>query len=316
MIASMSDKKTAPSSSLEEIRQQIDALDDAIHDALMARAALVGQIAAEKKKKKMPIVQPAREARVIRRILGRHQGALPKVAVVRIWREMFGAISMLQNNIKVAAASESEASPLWELSRDYFGGTVPVARVSTALPAISLVREGKADFAVVPWPEDGETQPWWSYLGADQQGPRMNILVRLPHGDDPSAHTMNDHRALIVGKSGYDESGDDHSFLLIKCSGDVSRGRLVDHAKKIGLEALSLVSSRPTGPYTPAMHLMEVKGFLAADNECFKAFADLIEDNEAQVSCVGGYPVPPSYPKSVHPAQTAIPSAPREEAAE
>ncbi len=42
----------------------------------------------------------------------------------------------------------------------------------------------------------------------------------------------------------------------------------------------------------------------------------MMEENEARVVCVGGFPVPPTYSKTIRPSLNAIPSAPRDEAAE
>ena len=61
---------------LDDIRKKIDELDNRIHDTLMERAELVLKIGEEKRKNKIQIVQPAREARMLRRLLARHRGAL------------------------------------------------------------------------------------------------------------------------------------------------------------------------------------------------------------------------------------------------
>ncbi len=98
-------EKPYNSPQLDKIRCQIDALDERIHDALMERAELVLKVGEEKRKNNIQIVQPAREARMIRRLLGRHHGALPEMAVVRIWRELVGAVSLLQTGLKVAVVA-------------------------------------------------------------------------------------------------------------------------------------------------------------------------------------------------------------------
>src|SRR5690606_38307673 len=94
--------KKRMSKKLEELRKKIDALDQVIHDALMARADLIDSVAAEKRKHNLPYVQPAREAQMIRRLLARHRGPLPAAAVVRIWRELVGAVSLLQTGLKIS----------------------------------------------------------------------------------------------------------------------------------------------------------------------------------------------------------------------
>lgn len=80
--------KPYKSKELDEIRKKIDELDTRIHDTLKERAELVLKIGEEKRKNNIEIVQPAREAQMIRRLLSKHKGALPEMAVVRIWREL------------------------------------------------------------------------------------------------------------------------------------------------------------------------------------------------------------------------------------
>ncbi|MEN9499161.1 MAG: hypothetical protein RIS83_980, partial [Pseudomonadota bacterium] len=75
----MNDKAPAPpiaDPALQALRAEIDALDDAMHDLLMRRAAVVARMAASRAKTGggSPL-RPGREAAVLRRLLGRHQGA-------------------------------------------------------------------------------------------------------------------------------------------------------------------------------------------------------------------------------------------------
>lgn len=311
----MSDPKPYNSPALDAVRQQIDELDNRIHDTLMERTELIRKIIEEKRKKNIAVVQPAREARMIRRLLERHDGALPEMAVVRIWRELVGAVSMLQTGLKVAVVSE-QGHPIWDMARDYFGSCLPMMQVASPMSAIAALREDKVNLAVLPWPQEDEDKPWWTFLEADKADKQMQIIVRLPHGDDP-ADKSADSRALVVAKSGFDDSGDDHSFLLIECSADVSRARLVDKAKSAGFEAVSIVSNRTAGQYQPAMHMMEVKGYVGVkDEKCTKFAQAISEESDARVVCIGGFPVPPTYSKTVRPSLHNIPSAPRDEAAE
>jgi chorismate mutase/prephenate dehydratase len=281
---------------LEEIRQRIDRLDGTIHDALMERAQLVLEIGEEKRKNNIQVVQPAREARMIRRLLARHKGALPPMAVVRIWRELVGAVSLLQTGLKVAVCAPDARHDLWDMARDYFGSCLPMQKYQSAMSTISAVCDGKATFAIVPWPESEEDTPWWTAL---RQGTTddLNIIVRLPHGDDPE-EANPDRRALIVSRSGFDDSGDDRSFLLVDCGAGVSRARMMDVAKKNNLNPLFISSTRPvkTGHYR---HLIEVEGYVGAADPRLAQFSVGLNDEGAKVASVGGYPVPVKYAKTV-----------------
>lgn len=307
----MADKKTSPSDpkpyntpGLDEIRKKIDELDNRIHDTLMERAELVLKVGEEKRKNNIQIVQPAREARMIRRLLSRHKGALPEMAVVRIWRELVGAVSLLQKGLKVAVTMPDGQSDAWDLAKDYFGSCLPMTKCSTAISAISALKEDKTTFAVVPWPEMEDEQPWWTYLGGASSDP-MQIIIALPHGRDPE-QVGTENRVLVISKSGFDDSGEDNSFLLIQCDATVSRAKLVDLAKKASLTALSISSKRNSSPAMPSLHLMEVEDYIARDDKRLKEFVAAFDDPGANVFCVGGYPVPPSYARSVKsPAETS-----------
>ncbi|MBN8522214.1 MAG: chorismate mutase [Alphaproteobacteria bacterium] len=281
---------------LDDIRKRIDSLDSTIHDALMERATLVLEIGEEKRKNNIQVVQPAREARMIRRLLGRHKGVLPEMAVVRIWRELVGAVSLLQTGLKVAVCVTEGRQDIWDMARDYFGSCLPMSKVAAPLSAIGAVREGKATFAVLPWPENEEDQPWWAFLRQGSQD-EMNIIIRLPHGDDPEGGNP-DNRALVVSKSGFDDSGDDHSFLLIECHAGVSRARLVDMAKKNGLVPV-FISSQRSAKTPLSLHLMEVSGYIGKEDHRLKLFAASLEDDQTRITCIGGYPVPMTYAKTV-----------------
>ncbi len=292
-----SDPTPYQSETLDEIRRKIDELDDRIHDTLMERADLVLKVGEEKRKNNIQVVQPAREARMIRRLLSRHTGVLPRMAVVRIWRELVGAVSLLQTGLRVTVATPDAQNDYWDLARDYFGSCLPFQKSSTAIAAISSLNEDKTTFAVVPWPSNEEEQPWWTYMTVSPQKP-LQIIVALPHGQDCDIETP-DVRALVVSKAGFDSSGDDNSFLLIQCAADVSRGKLIDLAKKSGLTALGLFSKRNTSPSLPSLHLMEVEGYVTTGDDKISALLNSIEDNGANILCLGGYPVPPRYERTI-----------------
>ncbi|MAZ76476.1 MAG: chorismate mutase [Micavibrio sp.] len=301
--------KPYKSKDLDAIRQKIDELDTRIHDTLKERAELVLKIGEEKRKNNIEIVQPAREAQMIRRLLSKHKGVLPEMAVVRIWRELVGAVSLLQTGLKVAVAEIDGHPENWDLAKDYFGSCLPMQRVPTALSAIGLVREAKVNFAVLPWPEDQEDQPWWDYLASDSETP-IQIIVRLPHGDDPNELNPS-YRALVVAKAGFEESGDDNSFLMIDCEESVSRARIAAKAEEAGLKPLSISTKHASDADQDHKHLLEVGGYMVQGDKKVKALLKLLGEEENKITCIGGYPVPSTYSKTIIAREDTIPNAPK-----
>lgn len=246
---------------------------------------------------------------MIRRLLARHEGVLPEMAVVRIWRELVGAVSLLQTGLKVAVTDHDHA--YWDMARDYFGSCLPMQSFYNPLHAIAAVRDDESNFAVLPWPNDEEDQPWWTYLQEDNDQP-LKIIMRLPHGDEPKKPTP-DKRALIVSKTGFMTSDDDRSFLLVQCEPDISRGKLVSVCETLKIKLLSISSKRCTSAMQPSLHLLEVEDYFKSDDKRIAQLSEKLEDPGARIICVGGYPTPPVFSKTIHPADEPFPSAPAEE---
>lgn len=293
--------ETTMSKTLDSIREQIDTLDNKIHDLLIKRADLVIKIGAEKRKNKTQIVRPNREAVMLRRLLARHKGPLPKEAIVRIWRELVGAVSLLQTELKVVVSVPDDRSGLvyWDMAKDYFSSVLPMSKASNPLAALAMVREKDVTFAVLPWPEDNAQNPWWGHLLNETGDEAMRIMARLPLGDRTPEAPNPEHRALVVARLKYETSGMDRSFLGLELAENISRARILDRAQALGLTALSLHTCPSMKP-GKKLHLLEVDSYISTEEGLHDKFMESMEDDtEARIVCLGGYPVPPVYEDKV-----------------
>lgn len=282
------------SAKLDDIRKKIDSLDNQIHDLLMERADLIMGVTEEKKKNNIPVVQPAREAVMIRRLLGRHRGPLPEAAIVGIWRELVGAVSLLQTGLKVAVASAPTEAYCWDMAKSYFGTVLPMTRATNSLMAVSSVRENESNFAVVPWPQDGDKAPWWPFLMNQKDESRMRVVTALPYGSSAALNTIRD-RALVVSKTDFGPSGDDRSFIALEIDTSVSRARIVDMFKSVDLEALSINTVVGGGAGGRNLHLVEAAGYIAEKDGQLPRLEEKFTGNNARCVAIGGYPVPPVF---------------------
>lgn len=281
------------SKTLSDIRVKIDKIDDTVHDLLMERASLVSSIAEAKRKSNLQMVQPAREAKMIRRLLARHSGALPRQAVVRIWRELVGAVALLQTGLTVIVFSEDEGLPQWDMAKDYFGTIVPMKRINSVAGAIGAVRNDEASFAVMPWPELDQKVAWWSNL-FEQPNEKMSIICALPYGQHGKKSSGGiAHRALVVSKFEFLPSDDDLTFLGLELSATVSRTRIVERLSELGLSIVNLYSSKSTRAADANVHLVEARGYVAADSPVLDTIRQAFEGDCTYIGVVGGYPAVP-----------------------
>jgi chorismate mutase / prephenate dehydratase len=262
------------SKELDKIRKRIDELDNNVHDLLLERADLVMQISAEKKKSGIQIVQPAREARMIRRLLARHRAPLPEETIVRIWRELVGSISLLQTGLSVVVYQprhEHEAERhYWDMARDYFGSVLPMIRNDSVQSMLNHVN----------------AEPWWVNLAEYSS---LNIIQKLPYGHKEN-YKFENFPALVVAKSGFDTSDDDHSLIMVTQADDISQARILESCRKASLEPLSIFARDDS-------FLIEVKQYIAAHDAVLDKVKLFLNQDQIIVRSVGGFPTPLSYKK-------------------
>jgi chorismate mutase/prephenate dehydratase len=282
------------SQTLDTIRKKIDAIDSATHDLLMERAALASSIAAEKKQRGMKIVHPAREARMIRRLLARHHGALPKEAIARIWRELVGAVSMLQSGLTAQFYCETPNIENLKIITDYFGSVLPVQQVSSAQDAVNAVAASQCDFASVPWPTEGCTPSIAAWLpdlidlveqdraSGGTELP-LNIVQSLPFVCPKG--TESSRQYITLTRANFEPSEDDCSFIALKSQHPFDAQ---DALTQAGLKIHSTVNMS-----TELYHYLFVgfEGFVDIDSEVIKTIRkDLNPD--IKLLTMGGYPKP------------------------
>lgn len=242
-----------PLDDLSALRDQIDQMDDQIHDLLMRRIALVAQVAAIKGSS--ALIRPKREIEIIARLLQRHQGALPFVAVARIWREIIGAMTWIEGGLSGVMV---QAAGLDRTARDHFGVIVPLSDVASPTEALALCRQHPARVAIMPWPHAGD-DGWWQNL-ADPAAHGLQIIAKLPLLADDTAmpaalvawcDTMPEKpaRRLVVG--------DTAAAALLQQAGDrahclafTQNSHLIDMAADLYHPSLAVTA---IGSYTPPL---------------------------------------------------------------
>lgn len=271
--------------SLDDLRREIDRIDDAMHDLVMRRADVAQRL--RHAKGSGPVFRPVREAALLRRLLARHRGALPASVVVRIWREMMAANLRLQRPFMVAVAEQPEQPGVWDLARDHYGSHGASMTLATPAQVVSAVAEGEALIGVLGVPRDDEKEPWWPMLAASDRGPR--VVVRLPFAGSGNARGERP-QALAVALMEPEPSGQDRALLAIETKDAISRARLAELLGKTGIAAAVLAVTNVAGG--GQLSLVEVDQFLAPADARLKAIAAATPGQIARIAVIGGYAEP------------------------
>lgn len=285
---------------LDSLRKKIDKLDDQIHNLIMQRAELIQDITKAKQAQNRPIVHPAREAMMIRRLLGNHKGILPQATIINIWRELVGAVSMMQRGLTGFVSAHPDHAQCWDMAKQYCGNVIPMTKCSEPMSALAGMRDTPDSIAILPWPTDLETNPWWATLiDQDHDAPNImpiKIVAALPFGHEQEFHTLN-HRAVIVGRMEFNPSGDDHSFIGITTSSPLSRAKIIDLLQEQNLEA-KFITSQQSNHGTSQHYIAEVASYVTQDDDEIKNINIRLSEEQGKAYALGGYPVPPILRKN------------------
>jgi chorismate mutase/prephenate dehydratase len=132
---------------LENLRREIDRIDDELARLLHQRASLAQQIGALKDG--APVYRPEREAEILRRVSQAHAGPLPAQRLVAVFREVISACRSLEEPIRVTYLGP-EGTFSEQAVRKHFGAAVEALACGTVDEAFRRCESGAAQFTVVP----------------------------------------------------------------------------------------------------------------------------------------------------------------------
>lgn len=271
--------------SLASVRQKIDGLDDALLRLLEERTRLVTHVAELKKKDNTVVfMRPAREAQIVRRLLRNADAMLPPDMIFRLWRELMMASLQLESSFSVAVYAPPFQPDLVMLAREHFGGATPLLFFDNTAAVVRAVSEGTVLLGVMPdWHEDSNERPWWrQILGGEQAS--LGFVFQLPF----LARANGTTKAYVVGRGvPREETGDDHTFVILRTHKEISRTRLRQQLSNAGLEVLHLFPWSDPSFGDDTYYLVLLNGFFTEGDTRFTPLK-----KDFNVRLAGGYAVP------------------------
>ena len=277
-----------PDSPLDALRREIDAIDSAMHDLMMRRTEVVGQIGALKGARAAKF-RPGREAAILRTLAARHLGPLPKASLVTLWRQIISAFLGMQGPFSVAALNEPDGPDFGDLARLHFGHLCTVSACATTKRVIEDVTRGRATVGILPVPEQGEADSWWPSLLNDKATPR--VVARLPFAG-PGNSRSDPSEAFVIGLMPPEDSGNDRTLLALDADEAPPLARVQPALKAAGLKPRLVVPCKPRGERAPWLCLVEVDGFIEGDGGRTERLAEHLPVRLQRLVNLGSYPVP------------------------
>jgi chorismate mutase/prephenate dehydratase len=135
--------------SLQDLRRQIDAVDDEILKLLSRRAELAQEVGKSKSKEASQFFRPERERQIFERLTEANPGPLNKDAIRAVWREIISAARALESPLSIAYLGPPGTFS-HRAALDKFGSSSEFKPVATIPDVFTEVERNAADYGVVP----------------------------------------------------------------------------------------------------------------------------------------------------------------------
>ena len=124
------------------------------------------------------------------------------------------------------------------------------------------------------------------------------IVARLPF---VVSATGDDVRAIALAQVPVEPTGEDHSFLVLELRETISRSRLMETLSAGGLTPIACSTHPPTEDTAVSQHLVEVDGFVEANDPRIAAVCEALGDAVQRAVCLGSFAMPITVPATERP---------------
>ncbi len=285
-------KKDPPlETELSAFRKQIDDIDDQLITLLKDRIAIVSKVG-EYKRRTFPgrcPIRPAREAEMIRRIIGKFAGSqfLP-AAAADLWRTIIGASTTVESTLSMSVFHPDRDNDYFWMAREYFGPFLPIIKQPHIKRVIGDILDGKAAVGVVPMLRSSDTTFWWTNL--IQQGhdaPKVFARIPFVYHETPPRDAPS---ALAIARLLPEPSDDDNSLIVLEADANVSQHKLQSAFLTAKLDStwINIATLSPVARH----HLIEVRGFVTLDHPGIDIIRATLGTSIFNLSFLGAYAVP------------------------
>lgn len=235
--------------SLDEVRWRIDAIDADLLRLLDTRAALARRVAEAKAAAGNADefgLRPAREAQVIRRLIGLPRDAATPTLIARIWREVMSDNLARQGPYDLTVFGGRDPVRAVELARGHFGAAPSLRQTADAREALAATAK-PGGVAVLSLASD---TPWWGRLLAE---PQTRVFAALP-----CLAAWGPPGALAAARIEVEPTGGDITFWVTDAPGAASA--VIDALGRDGVAAELLAEAG-------GLRLFALAGFYQANDE-------------------------------------------------
>ena len=270
---------------LEELRKEIDELDEEIVRLVGRRAEIARKIGEIKEAEDLSAYSPERERAVYEKITSHEGGPLPGSCIRAVYCEiMSGAIALQKETTVVYPGPPDSFGHM--AAREKFGASVDYLQCPDVARVFEAVSRNQADYGVVPAEATLE-------FPAGERSVTVISEAFAPAAERPEGSAENEARFFVIGKQSPRPTGRDKTSLVIRArdeAGALQRILKPFAERGVGVNLTRIESARTR----ECSFLVDLDGHIE-DERVRDALAEA-EALAEEVAVLGSYPrvEPPS----------------------
>ena len=188
---------------LEEVRREIDAIDDGLLRLLQQRFDVVAQVKMAKQQDaddQLPL-RPAREAMILRRLTDDNDSRVPNDLIVRLWRSIICRSTLAQAPVQVNVSSQLLANKAARQALSDHFVDFPLKPYNKTKMALNSAAKSNFELCALP-----AASNWIEHL-ENSEFSELSVILTVP---------FEDQTMVILGKTSNEPTGDDETLLATR----------------------------------------------------------------------------------------------------
>ncbi len=203
---------------LQQIRMQIDAMDQQILEALHQRTALIEQVAQYKQDDPVKI-RPAREIQMNAMLKKQHIAAYPAPVLQHIWRQIIGSTLLCEGDFPVGLLDGQNAVENLQLryqAKSHFGILCPLMPSTDLAEFFQNLLDFKIQVGIISaYAHDAQNAPWWFLLAQipARESWNLRICLKLPLWEEIDMPSLPSY---ALSCAHLQQSGSEQSYFVLR----------------------------------------------------------------------------------------------------
>ncbi len=279
---------------LPEFRREIDKIDDQIIDLLKERMKIVAQVGEYKRScNEHFLIKSSREADMIKDLVIKADGALPKSTIVSLWRKIITSANMLEQEIKIALHNPAKIPDYEYLVKEYYGDFIPIYSHDSVTSIISFMERNEIQIGIFAIPNENDNfesgvENWWINLANNKSN--IKIFAKIPFIENINDYNFTKKNLVAVAIKEAESSKEDKTLLVIETAKEISKSQIQNAIKDSAFEGRIIKTAKLKQIDNINFSLIEIDGFHLQTDEKITAFSK--HKIKPYVKVIGHFPTP------------------------